>query len=377
MNRKLIAPFTMLALVIAGGTFAAAPAGAAPAKCGNPGGVLYYANTDGSAVALDMQGNELATIQAPAFKGGNPGAAREIALDPATRLMWYSRSDGPIDSVNIDTLAAGPQIRSIPDASVGAGRHVFIDYLRNRIVSPLTNGSVARFRMSNQKRAGTYRSPVFQGANPGAFRHMTFDPRMGHFWHAVTDGTIAEHQGQTGKATGRKIRQPQLRGANPGAFRHLAVDPLRNILLYAVTDGSVAAVNLANLKKHPFKIGANKFRGANPGGARTITYDPQTGGTLSVQKTVAFGTVNKGRTAVRRVMVTNTGQLPLSGSISAKGKGFAPVGGRSFCLNPGQKANVKVRFKPANAKAAKGKLVISSTAARSTTTVKLAGKGRR
>ena len=96
-----------------------------------------------------------------------------------------------------------------------------------------------------------------------------------------------------------------------------------------------------------------------------------------MQKTAGFGTVKKGRGSVQRITLTNTGQLPLSGSISTSGKGFAPVGGQLFCLQPGQKANVKVRFKPRNVKATKGKLVISSTAAKSTTTVKLSGKGRR
>ncbi len=324
-----------------------------------------------------MQGNELATVTAPNFRSGNPGAAREIALDPDSRLMWYSATDGQLYSVNIDTLAAGPSIRNVPDASPGAGRHVFVDYLRNRVNAALTSGFVQRFRAANQKKAGSYRLTVFPGGNPRAFRHLAFDPRNGNFWHANTSGTITEHFGTTGRATGRRIRQPQLLGANPGAFRHLAVDPVRNILLYSVTDGSIAAVNLGNLKKHPFKIGANKFRGANPGAARTITYDPQTGGTLSVQRAVAFGTVKKGRARVRRVMLTNTGQQPLSGSISTTGKGFAPIGGKFFCLKPGQKANVKVRFKPANAKAARGKLVINSTASRATKNVKLAGKGRK
>lgn len=377
MNPKLIAPLPILALAIGGGLLTtAAPASAAPAKCGNPGGILYYANTDGSAVALDMQGNEVATILAPSFTGGNPGAAREIAFDPDTRLMWYSATDGQLYSVNVDTLAAGPSIRNVPDASPGAGRHVFIDYLRNRVVTPLTNGSALRFRAGNQRQAGTYRSTVFPGANAGAFRHLTYDPRSGNYWYSVTDGSITEHNGATGKATGRKIRQPQLRGANPGAFRHLAVDPVRNILLYAVTDGSIAAVNLATLKKHPFTISAAAFRGANPGAARTITYDPQTGGTLSVAKSVAFGPVKRGRAAVKRVSLTNTGQLPLTGSIRAAGKAFGRVGGAEFCLAPGQKANVKVRFKPTNKKKATGKLIITSSAGKSTTTVKLAGKGR-
>ena len=311
------------------------------------------------------------------FTGGNPGAAREIAFDPARRLMWYSATDGQIYSVNVDTLAAGPNIRTIPDASPGAGRHMVVDFLRNRIVTPLTNGSAMRFRAANQQRAVTFRSNVFPGANPGAFRHLGFDPRSGNFWHAVTDGSITEHNGQTGKVTGRKIRQSQLRGANPGAFRHVVVDPLRNLLLYSVTDGSIAAVNLATLKKHGFKIPANKFRGANPGAARTITYDQQTGGTLAVQKALNFGTVKQGRSAVRKVTIMNTGQLPLTGSADTTGKRFSVVGGKTFCLRPGEKTNIKTRFKPTNTKRSGGKLVINSTSGKSTTNVKVTGKGRR
>ena len=98
-----------------------------------------------------------------------------------------------------------------------------------------------RFRLSNQARAGTYRGNVFPGGSPGAFRHLTFDPRA----------------------------------------------------------------------------------------ARTITYDPQTGGTPSVQKTVAYGTVKKGRAVVQRIMLTNAGVLPLAGSIQASGRGFAPVSSAS------------------------------------------------
>ena len=68
MTRKLIAPLPLMAVAAVAASMAATePAAAAKASCGNAGGILYYANTDdantdGSAVALDMQGNELSTL---------------------------------------------------------------------------------------------------------------------------------------------------------------------------------------------------------------------------------------------------------------------------------------------------------------------------
>lgn len=257
-------------------------------------GILFYPRADGSAAGVDVgTATIVKTISAAAFaQGANPGAARNVAFDPVTRLMWYSATDGQIYSVNIDTLTAGPSVTGIPGANPGGERHLFIDYKRRNIWTSQTDGSIALFSLATQQSAGTVPPNFFVDGNVGGFRHFASDQRSGLIWYAATDGSFVEMDPDTVTRTGRTISFAQQIGANPGAFRHFVVDPLRDLLLYSVTDGRAASVNLSTLTKGTFEISSAVFTGGNVGAGRTLTYDIQpialaptfnvSGGTLSL-----------------------------------------------------------------------------------------------
>lgn len=241
-----------------------------------PGGILYYARTDGAVAAIDVTtSDEVSVLSATAFAGANPGFGRGIAFDPVTRLMWYSATDGQIHSVNIDTEVAGPTIGSIPGAITGAGRHLFIDYAGRRLLTPITDGTVQMYDLADQQDAGSLPSALFAGGNVGGFRHFASDIRSGNLWYAVTDGSFQEIDLDTETATGRTISFGEQVGADPGAFRHFVIDPERDLLLYVVTDGSIASIDLTTLTRADFVISSGAFSGADPGAGRTITYDSQ------------------------------------------------------------------------------------------------------
>lgn len=257
-------------------------------------GILFYPRADGSVAGVDVgTATIVKTITAAAFaQGANPGAARNVAFDPVTRLMWYSATDGSIYSVHIDTLVAGPSVSGIPGANPGAERHLFIDYKRRNIWTSQTDGSVALFSLATQQAAGTIPPNFFVDGNVGGFRHFASDPRSGSIWYAATDGSFVEMNPDTVMRTGRTISFGEQIGANPGAFRHFVVDPLRDLLLYSVTDGRVGSIHLSMLTRGTFEISSGVFAGGTVGAGRTLTYDIQpialapaldvSGGTLSL-----------------------------------------------------------------------------------------------
>lgn len=237
-------------------------------------GVLFYARTDGAVAGLSVPGGaEVKVVSAGAFAGANPGAGREIAFDPETRMLWYSATDNQIHSVHVDTLAAGPTIGNLPGAIIGGARHVYIDYAGRRLLATVTDGSVQMYDLATQQPAGMIPATFFTDGNVGAFRHFASDVRTGTLWYAATDGSFREMHPDTLTETGRIILFNVQTGANPGAFRHMVVDHLQNRLLYAVTDGSIASINLSTLTAGPQILGSNVFDGANPGAGRIITYD--------------------------------------------------------------------------------------------------------
>ncbi len=238
------------------------------------GGTLYYSRTDGAVAALDVTTQEeVAVILSSAFIGGVPGAGREIAFDPVTRLMWYSATDGLLHSVNVDTLVAGPEILEIPGANEGVGRHVYIDYSRRRILTPITDGSIQMYDLADQSDAGSIPATFFTDGNVGGLRHLASDIRDGNIWYAATDGSFREMDPDTVTNTGREISFGEQVGADPGAFRHFVIDPDRDLLLYSVTDGSIASIDLTTLQAASLTISSGSFSGGDPGAARIITYD--------------------------------------------------------------------------------------------------------
>ena len=346
---------------------AGAPQALAAASCVGAKGVLYYSASDGSVRGINVRtGAEVRMIPSSALT--NTGTQHEIALDSAARTLWYSGPDGNLHSIDVDTFARGRDI-AVADASPGAARHVVVDEVRRHVVTPLTNGSVQRYRVSDGSQAGTLRADRFQGANPGALRHLAFDPRTGTFWYAVTDGSLVELSGG-GTPTGRTIPPGTLLGGNPGAFRHLAVDPVRNLLLYAVTDGSVAAIDLWTLQRASFLIRADAFVGANPGAFRTITYDPQdAGGRLSAPRRAVAHT-EPFRRGVLDVMIRNSSKRPVGIVIDVVGKGFR-LPDASLCLSPGRRALLRITLPPVRAGTYRGKVVLASTAAPRVKTIRL------
>lgn len=240
-------------------------------------GILYFPRADGSVWGLDVgTTNNVKQLNAAAFaQGANPGAGRNIAFDPVTRLMWYSATDGLIYSVHMDSLVAGPSITSIPGASPGSGRHIFIDYKRRNLWTSQLDGSVAIFSLFTQVSVGTISIGFFIDGNVGSLRHFASDQRSGLVWYATTDGRFLEMDPDTVTRTGRAIPFTQQTGANPGAGRHFVVDPLRDLLLYCVSDGSIASVNLTTLTAAAFTISSNPFIGSTTGSGRTITLDAQ------------------------------------------------------------------------------------------------------
>jgi hypothetical protein len=174
----------------------------------------------------------------------------------------------------VDTLDSGPQISGIPGASTGAGRHVFIDYARRKLMIPITDGSVQFYDLSSLQESGSIPSNFFTDATVGAFRHLASDIRSGNIWYAATDGSLIEMDPDSLTKTGNTISSAALTGANPGAFRHFVVVPENDLLLYSVTDGSVASIDLSTFQAGSFTIASAIFSGANPGAARTITLSP-------------------------------------------------------------------------------------------------------
>ncbi len=244
---------------------------------GGSGGVgtLYYSRTDGAVAAINVEtGDEVAVLSSALFTGANPGAGRGIAFDPVTRLMWYSATDGQLHSVNVDTEEAGPDITGIGGANVGSDRHVFIDYARQQILTPITDGSIQIYNTSDQALVGEIPATFFTDGNVGILRHLASDIRNGNIWYAATDGSFREMDPDTLTETGRQISFGEQVGADPGAFRHFVVDADRDLLLYVVTDGSIASVDLTTLEAASFTVSSGAFSGADPGAGRTITYDP-------------------------------------------------------------------------------------------------------
>ncbi|MBI3849997.1 MAG: hypothetical protein HY298_06855 [Verrucomicrobia bacterium] len=239
-------------------------------------GILYYPRTDGAVVGLNVPaGTQAILVPASSFAGANPGAGRETAFDPETRLLWYTATDNQIHSVHVDVLTAGPGITNVPGAIIGGSRHVFIDYTRRKLLVPITDGSIQMYDLANQQTNGSIPATFFTDGNVGAFRHFAADQRAGTLWYAATDGWFREMNPDTMNHTGRIISFSAQTGANPGAFRHLVVDPMLNLLLYAVTDGSVASIDLTTLQAGTLTMSSGAFDTVDPGAGRIITYDVQ------------------------------------------------------------------------------------------------------
>ena len=245
--------------------------------CARAQGILYWPRADGSVWGVDVgTTNVVKQISSAAFiQGANPGAGRNIAFDPVTRLMWYSSTDGLIYSVHVDSAIAGPSITSIPGANPGAGRHLFIDYKRRNLWTSQPDNSVLIYNLATQVAVGSIPGGFFIDGAVGGFRHFASDQRSGLVWYAATDGSFIEMNPDTTNRTGRVISFAQQTGANPGAFRHLVVDPLRDLLIYSVSDGSAASVNLTTLTAANLVLSSAVFVGGTAGAGRTMTYDIQ------------------------------------------------------------------------------------------------------
>jgi hypothetical protein len=364
-----------LGLVAAAATLAAGAGTAraqAVASCTGARGIFYYAAMDGTVRGLDMNTHaEAVVIPATAFPGTS-AQAHESAFDPATRTLWYAAQGNQIRSFNVDTLAPGTTI-AVSEAIVGSpadeGRHIFIDEVRRHLVAAFTNGSMQRYRLTDGAKAGLIPARAFRGVNPGAFRHVAFDPRTGDFWYARSDGNVIELAGG-GRPTGRTIGAARLVGANTGAFRHLVVDPVRNLLLYAINDGSVGSVDLRSLQGADHTIPANSFASANPGAFRTITYDPQDAGGVLTGPRRARKHTEPGQRGVIRVLVRNTSSVPVGSAVTVTGRGFK-LRPASFCLSPGQAVLLVIRLLPLPAGDYVGKATFESTAAQRVKTVRL------
>jgi hypothetical protein len=240
-------------------------------------GILYYSKTDGSIGRLNVAtATQVGDIPEGAFKGANPGGNRIAAFDPVTRLLWYSATDGFLHSVNVDTLAVGPDITNIGGANEGGSRHLFIDYVRRKLLTPITDGSVAMYNLSDLSPAGSIPADFFTDGDVGGLRHFAADVCRATLWYAATDGRFIEMDPDTMTKTGRAISFSEQVGANPGAFRHFVIDRVRGLLLYGVTDGSIASVELGSLTKGAFTIPVSDFPDADPGAGRNITYEIQT-----------------------------------------------------------------------------------------------------
>ena len=238
--------------------------------------VLYYSNTDGSVIGLDIgSGATVNTLPSNLFQGAVVGAARETAFDPVARLLWYTATDNAVYSVNVDTQASGPSISSanLAGAAVGAERHIFIDYSRRYLMLTTTSGAIQRFTLDTQSAVDSIPSTFFTDGNVGTLRHLASDIRNGNIWYAATDGSFREFNPDSLTHTGRQISFGQQVGANPGAYRHFVIDPNADMMYYAVTDGSLSSINLSTLTRGSTILGSNVFAGANPGAGRIITYD--------------------------------------------------------------------------------------------------------
>ncbi len=262
--RGLTAVFVVVVGILAAGTAAGDETTA----------TLYYSRTDGAVGAVDVDsGTETVAVPSNAFAGAIVGAGREIAFDPETQLLWYSATDNLIHSVNVSSLAAGPMISGVPGAAIGADRHLFIDYVRRALLVPITDGSVEIYSLSTRQSVGSIPAALFLDGNIGAFRHFASDPVSGNLWYAATDGSFREIDPDTSSLTGQQIPFSEQTGANPGGFRHLVIDAARNLLLYMVTNDSVASIDLGTLQSTGFTLSSTVFVGAAVGAGRIITYD--------------------------------------------------------------------------------------------------------
>lgn len=242
--------------------------------------VLYYAVTDGSVrsvfISTEANENTLAPIiPSTSFQGGIIGAAREIAVDPVNRLLWYTATDDVIYSIHLDTLNEGPSIASdrISGAAVGGDRHLYIDYSRRHLLVTTTSGDIQRFDLETQADLDPIPATFFTDGNVGIFRHLASDVRTGNIWYAATNGSFREFNPDSLTLTGREISFGEQFGADPGASRHFVIDPNRDLFLYAVTDGSLATVPLSTLTRGEILRQPDVFAGANTGAGRIISYD--------------------------------------------------------------------------------------------------------
>jgi len=249
-------------------------------------GLFYYGLEDGQVRAMDILtgGDSGISIPASAFVGNPPSSAtgRNIAFDPHTDLLWYSADDNHVHSVVVSTLAAGPTISDINDASLGASRTIAIDRNARRLYISNSNGNVEVYELITN--TGMYTIPLsafgYSEPNPGNRRHLAADADS-FLWYAAADGTLKEFDpiAHDPHFTGREISvDEQIDTGSPGQERcFVAVrwPAGQHYLYYASSDGTIRTADLETLNNVTITYPESWFwTTSHPGALRSLAIDP-------------------------------------------------------------------------------------------------------
>ena len=258
---------------------------------GTPGqvqatGALFYALDSGEVRALDMDtGNDAGiSIPAAAFFPGHPTPAvyRNFAYDPDTDYLWYAAADNHVHSVNVSTLAAGPIIDDINDASLGPERTITLDHHVRRLYICDSLGNVHVYELTTHTRMFTIPPSAFgfSEPNPGNLRRLSADGTS-NLWYAAFDGTFKEFVPlQSGPYfTGRVVPlTAQVEPANAGQYRAFVAMMWPNgdhRLNYATSDGDIRTVDLTTMTDLGISFLESWFWTlTNPQELRTLAIDP-------------------------------------------------------------------------------------------------------
>lgn len=249
-------------------------------------GAIFYALDSGEVRALDMDtGNDAGiSIPAAAFVPGHPTPAidRNFAYDPQTDLLWYAAADNDVHSVNVSTLAAGPIIDDINDATYGPDRTLTLDQYVRRLYISDSLGNVHVYELITHTRMFTIPPSAFgmSEPNPGNLRRLSADGTS-NLWYAADDGTFKEFMPRQSPPyfTGRFVPlTAQVEPANAEQYRAFVAIMWPNgdhHLHYATSNGDVRTVDLATMTDLGISFFETQFWTlTNPQELRCLAIDP-------------------------------------------------------------------------------------------------------
>ena len=196
--------------------------------------LLYYAATDNTIRSIDLDTLTAGPWLPSETFGAAVGAGRGFAVHPVGWVVFWAGVSGKVGVALLGGAGAIPTMKILPveippdkfaGANPGAGRQMALDPLADLLYYAVSDGSIASVDLQSPTLdAGpSIPSPSLMGANPGANRRIAFDAQTKLLWYAVTDGRAASIDPVT-LVSGPTLASTLFAGANPGDWRHIAVE---------------------------------------------------------------------------------------------------------------------------------------------------------